>query len=211
MFHRWTISRSLCLIRKYWKDTEIHLGRWRSLCSIWFRDTSTKRSVFTKLGDRKKWFVGKSREDSGTARSEVENRTWNPGYLRRKYARKEHKRERRIEANPREYVFKASPLSNEIRPKFRNSETPRYILVSFSSCSSLSLFLSLSLSLSPLSLLARREWSWSPLPLVRTHLIYGPVYASHGGARVYRLPKARERVQWSVINAVGNGVPRRPR
>lgn len=73
-------------------------------------------------------------------------------------------------------------------PKFRNAPlSARFFLL-------ILLVLSLSLSLS-FSRLGRREWSWSPLPLVRTHLIYGLVYASHGGARavVYRLPKARER------------------
>lgn len=69
-------------------------------------------------------------------------------------------------------------------PKFRNAPlSARFFLL---------ILLVLSL---PLSRLGRREWSWSPLPLVRTHLIYGLVYASHGGARavLYRLPKARER------------------
>lgn len=62
--------------------------------------------------------------------------------------------------------------------------------------------LSFSLFLSPF--LRRREQSQFSLPLIPTHLIYGPVYASHGSARGrIQISKDAREAQQSVINAAG--------
>lgn len=155
---------------------------WRSLENRMFQTVNVQCSVSTShVGGNNSWLERVAKKEKRIGR-EREEKLWKRGERRKRDAKAGGREKQRAGGGwsssvheLREYVFKASPLGMT----GRNSEIQQRHH-----------------GIGPLVRPCPSVCSWFPLPLPRTHLIYGSVYAwqrDGGAGRAYRLPKVRER------------------